>query len=121
MRKPATAQIDVWSLGACFYNLLTGLKTYYDECDEGRHAVPKKVIRGVQYTIDDRWRNHSFAERILVQAIEECSVYDPRKRITMESLLELLGNAVKQNRFRKAMARLRDAKVAKQAAIDTKQ
>ena len=120
MRRPATAQIDIWSLGGCFYSLLTGLKTYFDECDEGRHAVPKKVIRGVQYTIDDRWRNHSYAESVLVHAIEACSLYDPLKRITMASLLELLGSAVTENRRRKDKPPSKANLRAGSAAIDTK-
>jgi serine/threonine protein kinase len=101
MRKPAQAKIDVWGLGVCFYSLLTGLRTHYDVCDEEGHAVPKNVIKGVQYKIDDRWRTHSYAESVLVKAIEECSIYEPSKRITIESLLELLGSAVQENRRRR--------------------
>lgn len=116
MRKPVQAQIDIWGLGGCFYSLLTGLRTYYDQCEA--NAVPKRVIKGAQYKIDDRWRNHSYAESVLVHAIEECSIYDPAKRITLESLLELLGNAVKENQRRKEKQRPNVA--AGTAAIDTK-
>lgn len=89
-------QIDVYSLGNIYYELLTGLWNFYQFEDDG--VVQKKVIRGEVPYIDDRYRKRSYAEAALVHAIERCLVLDPDKRATVFELVEYLTTAVEENK-----------------------
>jgi hypothetical protein len=78
------------------YSLLTGLFVYYDECDEAN--LQRRVAEGERPYIDERWLNHSFAEGRLVEIMQQCWTYEAEDRIDIGTLVQLLRNAVQENR-----------------------
>lgn len=78
------------------YMVLTGVGPIYDECKWP--AVQKKVKRGVTPFLDPRWREHSFAEGEIMDAVKLCWEYDSKKRITAAELVRKLRVSVQRNR-----------------------
>lgn len=88
-------KIDVFSFGNNCYALLTGLWNFYENEDDS--VVQEKLINKETAYIDDRYRTRSYAEGQLVNIIEKCWIYDPRKRIDIFQVVKILRRAVKEN------------------------
>jgi hypothetical protein len=75
---------------------LTGLFVFYEECDEAN--LQRRVVDGEWPYIDERWLHHSFAEARLVEIMQQCWTYEAENRIDIGTLVQLLRNAVQENR-----------------------
>lgn len=91
-------KIDIFSLGNCFYGLLTGLWPHYYDDNE---TAQRKVMRGIMPYIDKRWKDNSFAEGQLVRAIEMCHHREPDDRANIFEVVDLLREAVAENKRRR--------------------
>jgi hypothetical protein len=58
------------------------------------------VKNGTTAFIDPRYMERSFAESKLVEIIPLCWIYDPRQRIDIFQLVDLLRTAVDENQHR---------------------
>lgn len=87
--------IDIFSLGNCFYGLLTGLWPHYLD---DNYTAQEMLKRGSMPYIDKRYRTHSFAEGELVKAIEMCHKREPGERADVFTIVKHLKNAVMENR-----------------------
>ena len=61
------------------------------------------VMNGTIAYIDPRYRARSFAESKLVDIIPQCWTYDPRHRIDIFQLVNILRDAVEENKLREAL------------------
>jgi hypothetical protein len=68
---------------------------FYEECDY--EIIQRRIIGRETPYIDPRWRNHSFAEGLLVDIMEKCWEYNPDDRIEIGQLVLLLRQAVAEN------------------------
>lgn len=93
--KNLDEQIDVYSFGNNIYALLTGLWDFYDVNDDGK--VQKVLIEGSLPYVDPRYKERSFAERKLVELMEQCWKYDPAERINIFDAVAFLRKAMKEN------------------------
>lgn len=93
-------KIDVYSFGNNIYGLLTGLWVFYENDDDG--VVQDKVIAGKRAYVDDRYRNHSFVERKLIELMERCWIHDPDKRVDIFEAVRFLRKVVEENEKRQA-------------------
>mmetsp|Transcript_24130 Transcript_24130/g.49774 ORF Transcript_24130/g.49774 Transcript_24130/m.49774 type:complete len:290 (+) Transcript_24130:123-992(+) len=85
--------MDIFTLGNCFYQLLTGLWQYYDVDDSDARA---KLVKGEMPYIDKRYRTRSYAEGKLVKAIEMCHKREPEDRADIFAIVKHLRAAVKR-------------------------
>jgi hypothetical protein len=74
---------------------------FYEECNY--EIIQKRIIQRETAYIDPRWRNHSFAEGLLVDIIEKCWEYEPDDRIDIGELVLLLRQAVAENEKQDAL------------------
>jgi hypothetical protein len=74
---------------------------FYEECNYD--AIQQRIIQRETAYIDPRWRNHSFAEGLLVDIMEKCWEYDPNDRIEIGQLVLLLRQAVAENEQHEAL------------------
>lgn len=81
-------------MGNSFYGILTGLYHFYLDEDE---EAQRKLVRGKRPYIDERWKEHSFAERKLIEIIERCWIHDPESRADIFSVVQFLREAVVEN------------------------
>jgi serine/threonine protein kinase len=88
----ANEKADIWGLGIAFYSLLTGMANFHDECDSKKN-ISKRVLKGEIPWIDERWKTKSVAEARLVDVIIQCFVYDPKDRIDINRVIQLLKDA----------------------------
>mmetsp|Transcript_15212 Transcript_15212/g.32844 ORF Transcript_15212/g.32844 Transcript_15212/m.32844 type:complete len:571 (+) Transcript_15212:214-1926(+) len=86
---------DIYMLGNCFYQLLTGLWQYYDVDDSDARA---KLVKGEMPYIDKRYRTRSYAEGKLVKAIEMCHKREPEDRADIFAIVRHLRAAVRQDK-----------------------
>jgi serine/threonine protein kinase len=96
-------QIDVYSLGNIYYELLTGLWNFYEYEDDA--VVQKKVMAGEMPFIDPRYSERSYAEKSLVHAIERALVKEPDDRASVFELVDFLQHAVSENKKQKLVQR----------------
>lgn len=57
----------------------------------------KKLINGETAYIDQRYKDRSYAEKILVEIMEKCWAFKPEDRIDIFEAARLLREAVKEN------------------------
>ena len=88
--------IDIFSLGSCFYGLLTGLPPYYGLDGEDFRV---KALEGKMPYVDERYRKRSFAEGMLVRAIEMCHQRKPEDRADIFAIVRHLRAAVQQIKY----------------------
>ena len=81
-------QIDVFSMGNNIFGLLTGLWVFPENEDDG--VVQKKIIKGEISPIDDRYRTRSYVEGRLVEIMERCWEYVPKKRANIFEVVDFL-------------------------------
>lgn len=93
--KPLDEKIDIYSLGNNFYALLTGMGPFYEEAHSD--GVIKKVKAGMKPYIDQRFLERSFAEKKLAEIMVLCWEYDPVKRPDINTLVQVLREAVEEN------------------------
>jgi len=87
-------KIDIFSLGNCFYGLLTGLWPLYYSSNE---IAENKLVMGQMPYIDKRYRTRSYAEGALVKAIEMCHHREPEDRSDIFAIVKHLRDAVEVN------------------------
>lgn len=87
-------KIDIFSLGNCFYGLLTGLWPLYYSSNE---VAENKLVMGQMPYIDKRYRTRSYAEGSLVKAIEMCHHREPEDRSDIFAIVNHLRDAVEVN------------------------
>lgn len=81
------------------YALLTGLYPFYQHCHS--KSVQKRVKNKETPYINPKWRTRSFAERILVDLMNQCWAYEPEHRIDIGQLVLRLREAVAENEKRR--------------------
>lgn len=91
-------KLDVYSFGNNIYGLLTGLWVFYENEDD--ELVQKMVVNGTQAFIDERYRTRSYIEGRLVELMEKCWTYDPKKRISIFEAVAFLKETVKEHERR---------------------
>ena len=121
-------KIDIFSFGNNIYAMLTGLWNWvrlngalflrthslmrayispvftdrlptslqYDTDDDD--VIQTKLIDGELPYLDPRYKNRSFAEKMLVELMEKCWIYDPDERISSFEAVEFLRKAVRDNK-----------------------
>lgn len=99
-------KIDIFSLGNCFYGLLTGLWPHYF-LDNDRAQM--KLVEGEMPYIDERYRKRSYAEGSLVMAIEMCHKWEPEDRADIFAIVSHLQAAVHNNEHRDRIENQRPA------------
>lgn len=88
-------QIDVFSLANNFLGMLTGLDPFWEEEDDN-DKVRARLLKGEKAPIDARFKNRSVEEAKLVEIIDWCHEFDPKKRPTIFQVVDFLADAVKQ-------------------------
>lgn len=70
--------VDVWPMGNLIFGLLVGLYPYHELSDsrEIQHLTKKRPPY-----IDPRYQNRSYAERRLVEIMNQCHKLDPSERV----------------------------------------
>mmetsp|Transcript_113949 Transcript_113949/g.170435 ORF Transcript_113949/g.170435 Transcript_113949/m.170435 type:complete len:135 (-) Transcript_113949:73-477(-) len=89
-------KIDVFSFGNNIYALLTGLWVFYENEDDA--VVQKKVKNGEIAYVDPRYKARSFAEKKLIEVMEQCWIFNPKDRIDIFEVVRLLREAVAENK-----------------------
>lgn len=83
----------------CIYHCITvekwEVKPFYMLSLE---KLKEAVMHGKTAFIDPRFQKRSFAESKLAEIIPLCWRYDPRQRIDIFQLVDLLRNAVEENK-----------------------
>jgi hypothetical protein len=82
------------------YSLLTGLWVFFDEPNTSQ--IQKRIKNGETAYIDPRFKDLSFEEAKLVEAIEWCHQYHPDDRPTAFLLVSFLREAVEESKRRSA-------------------
>lgn len=76
--------------------MLTGVYPIYEVCMD--RQAGQAIKAGKLPYIDPRWRDHSFAESELIDAIQLCWERHPEKRISAADLVRKLRVSVQKNR-----------------------
>ena len=97
---PLNEQVDVWSLGASMYALLTGRSPYRKlwKKKNTRDQMDKIIATGETDYIDPRFLERSYGEQKLVEVIRRTWEYDPDKRIDVFGIVKLLRKATEENK-----------------------
>jgi len=88
-------KIDIYSLGNNFYALLTGLWNFYENEDD--QVVQEKIIGNEIPFIDERYRSRSIEEKALVNVMQYCWKYNPKKRPTIFEVIRMLRYAQRES------------------------
>jgi hypothetical protein len=72
------------------------LSLQYDTDDDD--VIQTKLIDGELPYVDPRYKDRSYAEKMLVELMEKCWIYDPDERISSFEAVEFLRKAVRDNK-----------------------
>jgi hypothetical protein len=75
---------------------LTVVYPHYDSTEE---ELQEKLKKGETAYIDPRYKDRSFAESKLVEIIPLCWKFNPKHRIDIFRLVDILRNAVQENKI----------------------
>jgi hypothetical protein len=78
--------------------LLTGVSIFYELSFVEEKEIHKKVKAGERPFVDPRWRKKSFAERKLIEIMEQMWTHHPDKRIDIFGVVSFLRDALKETR-----------------------
>lgn len=82
------------------YSILTGLWVFFDEPHTSK--IQERIKNGETAYIDTRFKDRSFEEAKLVEAIEWCHQYHPEDRPSAFLLVSFLREAVEESKRRSA-------------------
>jgi serine/threonine protein kinase len=85
---------DTFSLGNNIYTILTGLFPFYDEefNSISHDTTEEEIVDGKRPYVDDRYRNRSYIESMLVKIMEACWAGSRHDRPSMSFVVDFLQN-----------------------------
>jgi serine/threonine protein kinase len=91
-----TSAVDVWSLGSLLHHVLTGRKVW-SQSGKKKKAVQAAVVAGLLPKIGKDVRQSADpVDKLLMQALDMCQVYDPSKRASAREVASFLQRGVEE-------------------------
>jgi serine/threonine protein kinase len=83
---------DTFSFANGIYAMITGLWPFYDDAFNGinEDTIEEAIIAGKRPFVDERYKQRSFIEKMLVEVMEACWAQDRKDRPTMTRVVEIL-------------------------------